>query len=263
MTFEQWIFGTIDNPAIQGQWGPVHIATMLACVACIFLFAFIVKKAKDKDKARKIIICSLAGAILFFEVTSRIVYSLMENIRLEKGFLWILLPKPWCAISCWVLMACVLVNKKFFYNFASLSALLCSVVYFSYPGVGFNNQYLLFFNWYSILTHALLLTMSITLIVLKFTDFKYNEIWKVAICFVATFAYAFVEIFVFKLERDPLYFMPNGDIQAGILQISYGLYLFLYITVVLIYINAFHLINDKQTVKAFFKKVSKKLKKEQ
>ena len=92
--------------------------------------------------------------------------------------LWIIIPKPWCAVSCWLLIACVFVKKSWFYNFASLSALLCSVIFFSYPGVGYNNEHLLFENWYSILTHALLLTMSITLIVLKFTDFRYREIWK-------------------------------------------------------------------------------------
>ena len=178
----------------------------------------------------------------------------MEGLSL----LWIIMPKPWCAISCWALMFSVLIKKKFFYNYASLSALLCSVIFFSYPGVGFNNEYILFDNVYSIVTHALLLTMSITLITLKFTDFKYKDFWKFAVCFGVTFVYGLIEIYLLKLVADPMYFMPNGDIQAGILKISYGLYLFLYIFLIVVYTNAFYLVQDKQTVKNFFKKAFKK-----
>lgn len=258
MTFEQWFLGrNFDNPPIQGQWGPLHILTMLLSIALIVAFYFIVKKAKNADKVRKIILYSLVSLIFVFEVASRVAYFIYN----DKSFLWIMLPKPWCAISCWVLMISALVNKKWFYNFASLSALLCSFIYFCYPGVGFNNKYILFFNLYSIVTHALLLITSISLVTLKFTSFKYNEIWKVAICFAATFAYAFIEIFWLKLERDPLYFMPGGDIQAGILNISYGLYLFLYIFLILAYINVFYVLDDKPTVKKFlarFQKTEKK-----
>ncbi len=265
MTLFDWIFGGIENPPIQGQWGPLHIAVMLACVACIIGFHFLVKHAKNQEKTRKVILYTLSGSVLFFEVSMRIVNLLkrfvfhIQDYVSDLSALEILIPRPWCAIACWLLIACVFVNKKFFYNFASLSALLCSVIYFAYPGVGFNSQYLLFDNWYSILTHALLLTTSITLIVLKFTDFKYKDFWKLALCFVATFAYGFIEIFVFKSYGDPMYFMPGGDIQAGILKISYGLYLFLYITLIVVYINAFYLVGDKANVKNFFKKVKGKL----
>ena len=143
-------------------------------------------------------------------------------------------------------------KKPFFYNFASLSALLCSVIFFSYPGVGYNNEIILFENLYSIVTHALLLTMSITLMVLKATEFKYKHMWKLTICFALTFAYGLLQIYVLKTQEDPMYFMPNGDIQADILKISYGLYLVLYIALIVTYVNVFHLIGDWATVKAFF-----------
>ena len=263
MTFTQWFFGGIENPRVENQWGPLHIATLVVCVALILAFHYIVKKSSNPEKAKTRIVCTLAGLIAFFEIASRFMYFMklyyfQQPEMNGTGWLWILLPKPWCAISCWLLIACVLVRKTFFYNFASLSALLCSVIFFAYPGVGYNNQYLLFSNWYSILTHALLLTMSITLMVLKITDFRYKDIWKLAICFALTFAYGFLQIFVLKTQTDPMYFMPHGDIQEGILGISYGLYLTLYIALLVIYINAFHLIHDKETVLAFFQKFRKK-----
>ena len=265
MTFSNWLFGTMDNPAISGQWGALHITTLLICVGLIFAFYYTVKASKNKDKAKRIIVYSLVGLIAFFEIMSRIVYIIKLYVLKTPDMqgldmLWIIIPKPWCAVSCWVLIASVFVNKKFFYNYASLSALICSVIFFAYPGVGFNNQYILFDNLYSITTHALLLTTSITLITLKFTEFKYREIWKVGIAFAATFMYGLLQIYVLKTQLDPMYFMPNGDIQAGILKISYGLYLFLYIAFILVYVNAFYLIQDRESVKGFFSSLKSRLK---
>lgn len=262
MTFLDWLFSTaehplFENPAKNGRWGLLHILTMLICVALIVGFWLIVKKCKNKDKARKIIIGVLAGLILLFEIVMKSVnfhnFAKAGQLSVWRAF-WILIPRPWCAVSCWALMISVLVNKKFFYNFASMSALLCAILFFACPGVGFNNEIILFQNLYSIVTHALLLTMSITLITLKFTDFRYKTIWKELICFAVIYAWAFIEVFVLKFERDPFYFMPEGDIQAGIFKISYGLYLVIYIAFITLYINTFYLINDRQNVKKLFSK---------
>lgn len=259
MTFSQWMFGGIPNPYKGGQWGTLHIATLLLCVALIIGFYFIVKRARDKERTRQRIVFALVGAILFFEIMIRFVQCVkLYHLHLPEmsglNFVWIMVPKPWCAISCWALIACVFVKKSFFYNFASLSALLCALIFFSYPGVGFNNEYLLFENWYSILTHALLLITSITLMVLKYADFKYRELWKTAVCFVLTFVYAFIEIFILDFHDDPMYFMPNGDIQADILKISYGLYIFLYSLLILTYINTAHMLGDRAALKAFIER---------
>ena len=262
MSFNDWLFSTaecprFENPGVNGRWGLLHIITMLLCAAFIVGFWLIVKKCKNKEKARKAIIISLVSLILFFEIMIRVVhftnFSSLGTLTFERA-LWILIPRPWCAVSCWALMISVIVNKKFFYNFASMSALLCSVLFFICPGVGFNNKYILFQNVYSIVTHALLLVTSVTLITLKFTDFRYKTIWKELICFLVIYLYSFIIVFALKLEADPFYYMPNGDIQAGILHISYGLYLFLYILFITIYINLFYLINDRQNVKKFFNK---------
>lgn len=264
MTFTQWLFGGIENPEFNGRWGLLHILTLVLCVLCIVGFYFITKRAKHPEKVRSRIVNTLAGLIAFFEIMIRFVYFMklyyfQQPEMNGTGPLWILIPKPWCAISCWLLIACVFVKKPFFYNFASLSALLCSVIFFAYPGVGYNNEIILFENLYSIVTHALLLTMSITLMVLKCTDFRYKHMGKLALGFVLTFAYGLVQIFWLKTQEDPMYFMPDGDIQADILHISYGLYLFLYILLIVVYVNAFHLIGDRAAVKALFRKQHKNM----
>ena len=267
MTFLDWLFSTdthprFENPVINGRWGLLHILTMLICAALIVGFWLIVKKCKNKDKARKIIIGVLAGLILLFEIVMKTVnfynFAKAGQLNVWRAF-WILIPRPWCAVSCWALMISVLVNKKFFYNFASMSALLCAALFFACPGVGFNNEIILFQNLYSIVTHALLLTMSITLITLKFTDFRYKTIWKELSCFVVIYIWAIIEIFVLHFERDPFYFMPDGDIQAGIFKISYVLYIVIYVVFIALYINTFYLINDRQNVKKLFAKNRKSL----
>lgn len=253
MSFYVWLFSMaekplIDNPVINGRWGLFHILTLVFCILTIIGLALIFKFSKNKKKVGRIIIITLASLILFFEVMMRFVrfYNYFNELTFRQA-MWILLPRPWCAISCWVLMISVLVNKKFFYNYASLSALLCSIMFFACPGVGFNNQIILFENLYSIVTHALLLIMSISLMTLKFADFRYKGIWKEAICFGVTVLYSLLMVYI-KFEADPMYFMPNGDIQVGILGISYGLYLVIYIAFILLFINSFYLIYDRKSI---------------
>ena len=226
MTFYEWFFGTVDNPYKAGQWRPLHIFTMLACVMLSIGFYQLVKRVQKKALARQTIIMSLVSLIVVFEIAMRIVYFVrLYHLKTPDmaglNTFWIIMPKPWCDVACWSLIASVFVNKKFFYNYAAISSLICTSIFFAYPGVGFNNEIMLFSNIYSIVTHALLVVTAVTLITFGYTDFRFKDIWKIALCFAATVVYALLEIYVFKLVTDPMYFMPGGDIQANILNISY------------------------------------------
>ncbi|MBR1985040.1 MAG: YwaF family protein [Clostridia bacterium] len=255
MTFKEWIFSTYPNPAIKGQWGVLHILTLIICAGLIIGITFLFKNKSEKDK--KIVIGVFAGIILFFEIVVRVVNFLKLEVFTFDTIVNVILPQPWCAISCWCVIFCLIVNKKFFYNWTSFSALLCSMIFFSYPGRGYNNQYILFTNLYSIITHALILITPILLITLKFTDFKFKTIWKELIFLFSVFCYAFLEIYVFKCEADPLYFMPNNDIQT-VAGLSYPWFLVGYILFISFYISLFYLINDRKNVKEFFLKFKKK-----
>lgn len=246
MTFYEWITSSYSpNPSVNGQWGLLHILTLVACAGIILTLTFIFRKKSVPTK--RIVIFSLVGLILLFELTRRCLNIYKTTDYSFHSILHIMLPRPWCAISCWALILSTFINKKFFYNIASITALLCAIIFFAYPGVGFNNKYILFENLYSIVTHALLLVTSITLITLNFTKFEYKTIWKELICYAVIFAYAFLEIFVLKIEGDPLYFMPEGDIQE-ILGVPYAVYLLLYISFIIIYTNIFYLIGDRKNV---------------
>ncbi len=239
MTFREWIFSNYTNPSINGQWKPLHIITLCLSIAIIVIISIFCNK---NSKRRKIALYTLVSIILFFEISRRVINVIKGNVTDFDSFMYCFLPRPWCAISCWLLIISPLVNKKFFYNFASMSSLLCAIIFFAYPGAGFNNKYILFENLYSISTHALLLITSIVLICLKFTDFKYHKgIYKEIIILLCVFAYAFIEIFLLKVESDPLYFMKGNDVQE-ILGFSYGLFLVVYVIFLAIYFNAFYVI---------------------
>ena len=151
---------------------------------------------------------SLISVTLLFEVTMRVSYALKMYVYHHTDVAgysvwWLLLPKPWCQISSWVLIFAVLTKKKFLYNYACITALLCSLIFFIYPGVGFNTEgCVMYFDLYSISTHAVLLTSSITLITLKFTDFNYRDIWKTFVCLAISVIYSckFVSVFIFFLR---------------------------------------------------------------
>ena len=74
MTFTQWLFGEIENPVINGRWGPLHIATLVICVLCIVGFHFLVKRSANKEKTTACILYTMAGLIAFLEIMIRFVY---------------------------------------------------------------------------------------------------------------------------------------------------------------------------------------------
>ena len=44
MTFRQWLYGeNFNNPSINGQWGLLHIITLLTCIALIIGITLIFK----------------------------------------------------------------------------------------------------------------------------------------------------------------------------------------------------------------------------
>lgn len=253
MSFKEWLLSSYPNPDIDGQWKPLHIIVLISAIAIIIAIPFIVKLFENKERARKIISWILVGAILTFEISRRIINLYKMPDRTLDEYLYHLLPRPWCAISCWSLIIARIFNKKFLYNFASITSLLCALIFFAYPGAGFNNQYVLYENLYSIGTHTLLLITSISLITLRLTDFRYNEFWKIAICYAIVYGYAFFEMHVLKISDDPLYFMPGNDVQE-ILSLDYPLFLVIYILFVIVYTNIFHIINDWKNVKTMLPK---------
>ncbi len=241
MSFKDWLFTKYPEESKTLPWGLGHVLTLLACI-CFIVIIFKLFKNKDKSTKRKLL-WFLVAIILLFEIARRVINLLKTTDYSLNNLLSILLPRPWCAISCWALILCAIFNKKFLYNFACIISLLGSVAFFAYPGVGFKSPYFLFDDLYSVVTHCMLLITSISLMSLGFVSFRYKKIWKVLGCFAIVILYALLEVYVLKIENDPMYFMPNGDIQ-NVLGIDYRTYLISYITFLFVYVNAFFVVYE-------------------
>lgn len=243
MTFYDWIYSNYPADAvINGRWGTLHICVVLLCLTVIILISLLRNKS---ETVRSRTIRLLALAIFVLEVTRRVInLSRGENDDL-LGLLHLLLPRPWCAISCWMTMITALTRKKILYNFSAMNNLLCALVFFSYPSVGFNHKVILFENFYSIATHSLLLISSVSMMTLRLTDFRYekHELMKTGALLSGVFGYA-AALILLKIEKDPLYFMPGNDVQA-FLGVDYPAFLVIYVVFLFIYFNAFYLIQNR------------------
>jgi hypothetical protein len=146
-----------------------------------------------------------------------------------------------------MLILAPIIRKRFWYNASAMSALLCSIVFFVYPTVGFNHKYILFENLYSIVTHSLLLVCSVSLITLRFTDFRYRRVGNPLgvladwLCIGGVYVYGLCEMYLLKLDHDPLYILPGNDVQS-VVGLDHALYLVAYIAFLLSYFNVFYIV---------------------
>ena len=255
MTFKQWIYGSdIDNPSINGQWGLLHIITLLFCVALIVGLTLLFKNKDDKSKRRVLLV--IAFILLFFEVARRIV-NITNPITFTKyNILWVLLPRPGCAISVWLVMLSAFINKKWFYNFASIISIICAIIFFAYPGAGFLHKYVLFEDLYSIITHSLFFIGSFLIVTLGLAQFNYHHIKNELISLAVLVFYCILEMFVLvknskgdPLELDPFYTLANNEVQEIVGISNHALYLTLYILFIIVYFGSFYFFSKKKAFK--------------
>ncbi|MEG1752086.1 MAG: YwaF family protein [Clostridia bacterium] len=242
MTFKEWLTSSYPNPSLNGRWGLLHILTLLLCIAIIVIFAFAFKK---NNKAKKIIVWIMVGILLCFEITRRVINFTKTTEFTFFNILHNLLPRPMCAMMCWAIILCPIINKTSFYNFTSFGSILASGAFFAYPGVGFNNQFILFENLYSIVTHSIILITSISLITFKFTNFKFKTMWKSILLYGGCVVWSLLECYVLKIEPDAMYFSSSNDVYK-LLGIPYWLYLISYILLTCLYISIFYIIGDNK-----------------
>ena len=252
MTFKQWIYGTdFNNPSFEGQWKLLHIVTLIVCIGLIVGITLLFKNKNEKTK--RTILLIISGILLFFEIARRIV-NLTNPITFTKyNVLWVLLPRPGCAISVWLILLAPLINKKWFYNISSMIAILCAVIFFAYPGAGFLNKYILFENLYSIVSHSLFLVGSFLIVTLNMSKFDYRKIFKELITLGVIVIYAILEMFILTknstgapLEADPFYTLPGNEVQEIIGLSNHAVYLILYFLFIGVYFAAFYFFSRKK-----------------
>ena len=272
MTIRQWFnLDPIDNPYVDNRWGALHITVLLISVA-LAVGSFFLRK--QKRGLRVGLVRVMAGLLLAFEITRRVIGLIQMDafgtpigeLLASDGFWYCMLPRPWCAISVWLIILAAILDKTPLYNIASMNAIICFIIFFAYPTAGFNNELMQFENVYSIATHALLLVGSVSMITMGLTSFKYtrtkwyNSALRELLAILLVFGYAFLQIFVLKIQTnaDPMYFMPTGSMPGyvnevqDIVGLSAPLYIAIYVIFLAFYFNLFFLIQmavDKRKAK--------------
>ena len=101
MSFKDWLFSNREyNVEVNGQWGLKHILVLVLCIATIIALAIIFRRRSEKT--RKIVITTLISLIFILEIARRIINLVKTTDYTLNGVLYDLLPRPWCAISCWI-----------------------------------------------------------------------------------------------------------------------------------------------------------------
>ena len=59
MSFIDWIYSSYPNPGINGQWGWLHIVTLIVCIVLIVGLTFLFRKRSEK--ARRIVLWVLVS----------------------------------------------------------------------------------------------------------------------------------------------------------------------------------------------------------
>ena len=216
---------------------------------CLIISVSIIFKNKNY-KTKRLILLIIASILLFFEVIRRIV-NITNPITFTKyNLLWVLLPRPGCAISVWLILLSPFINKKWFYNFASMISILTAVIFFAYPGAGFLHEYILFEDLYSIVTHSLFFVGAFLIVTLKLANFDYKKITNELILLGGLFVYCVLEMFILTknskgdpLELDPFYVMPNNEVQEIVGINNYIVYFILYVLFITIYFSSFYLLS--------------------
>ena len=241
MSFKEWLLGTYPNPAIDGRYGTLHIITLVVCIAVMIISSLLLKNKSMQCK--RAVLVTYAAVILFFEIARRLVNLYKLESCDSFSLMHTLLPRPGCAISCWLIIISAVVNKRAVYNVTAIIALLCGFAFFVHPGAGFNNEYMLFENVYSIITHSLLFTASVCCLTYGFTKFTLRGIWKDLLLLGVISGYVYWEICISGIEHDPFYFMPGNEVQE-MLGMSYEPFLLCYIALMIVYFSAFYIIQN-------------------
>lgn len=239
MTLHDWIYSVYPADAvINGRWGALHISVILLCVALIA----VVSRLRHKDENLRTRVIQVLAICIFALEAARRVINLSRGVADPLALARVLLPRPWCAISCWMVIGAAFVKKKTFYSFTAMNALLNALVFFAYPNVGFNHRVILFENFYSIATHALLLISSVSMITLGLTDYRMEkkQMLTMGAMLAGVYAYATVEILL-GIEPDPLMFLPGSEVQ-DFLGVGYAPFLLIYISFLCVYFGSFFLV---------------------
>lgn len=250
MTFKQWLFSELPNPH-HSPYTIWYGLALIFIVSFVIISTILLKNKSQRTKRNVLLILVLI--LTSFELIRRGVNLYKTTDYSLHNTLHILLPRPGCAISGWLVIFATLSDKKWFYTFAAQIGLLCGLIFFISPGAGFNRELIQFEEVYSMVSHILFFTCSICFVTYQLAEFKFKYIRSQALCFMTLICYVAFEM-ITKIESDPFCILPNGDVHSILSGLPYWAFAVIAFAFLVIFFTSFYLINDRKAVNKFLNK---------
>ena len=209
-----------------------HILTIVL-VALISTIAVVWGRKKATQKQKNGFLWVMFGILLAFEIVS------MSLELIEGGNYMVFIPMHFSTIMLWMVVLVIGTKNQHLLNIAGMGGILAGLGFFANPVVGFNAEVLKFGNYYSIITHGIVMISGIFITACGYAKYKWKYSWSMALFIVFVYVYSFFQNFVWFEDTNYLYYSIN------VLPIPYGWFLTLYIMLLLTYFTSFYLIYEK------------------
>ena len=238
MTFMDWLKNE-NNPRLDKSeylYGPRHIMLLVITVLLCFGIYFLFRKRSDKTKRIMFTVC--VTILLLFEIATRVVNLWFAESYTLENVAKIILPMHICSVMVWVFIIAVYRNNKMLLRYSAIAGLLATFAFLAYPAVGINQKYMAFTNVYSTFSHMLGFVLCVSLMSLRYVDFRFKHIWQPYLCLIIMFTYGYLLNWHIFPGSDYMY-MRNDPLELGL---SFP-YQYLYCGILVVYVFMFYFIN--------------------
>lgn len=208
MTFVDWLFGNGISRLDPSEYlyKTKHIITLALVAFLSILLAIIFRKNK---KAQKILLNSIIGILIFFEITSRVLEMISLDIYTFPKIYEVLMPCHFCSIVVVSIIIGYLIKWQPLINVSVVGGFLATSVFLLYPAVGFNTSVITFSQLYSIASHSLGFIFAVLMVSYKKVDLDIKKIYQPIIYYAAAVLYGVFLNFVLYPGSNYMYFVKN------------------------------------------------------
>ncbi|MDD4351090.1 MAG: YwaF family protein [Clostridia bacterium] len=208
MTFIDWLFGNGISRLDPSEYmyKTKHIITLLLVVLLSVILALVFRKNK---KGQRIVLNSIIGILIFFEITSRIFEMINLDSYTFQTIYEVLMPCHFCSIVVVSIIIAYLIKWQPLINVSVVGGFLATLVFLLYPAVGFNTNIITFSQLYSISSHSLGFIFCVLMVSYKKVDLDIKKIYQPIIYYAGAVLYGVFLNFVLYPGSNYMYFVKN------------------------------------------------------
>jgi hypothetical protein len=233
MTFKEF-WTNENNPALEAGSSVLtmrQLAMWLVVIVAVVLIS--INFEQKSQKAKQILLYILAGVLIGFEITSRIVNFIVTPNLSFGAIIKILLPLEICSVAVWVVVAAIFAKRQFLYEIAATLGLFAMGAFLLFPAVGINRTFMTFTCIYSTVSHMIGFVCSVLMLKFGLCKFEFRNIWYVYLGFAIMFVWGALFDFLIFPGSNYMYLIepPLGSKMAVPHHIIYALLIAVYVVV--------------------------------